>query len=458
VSAGRNIVVIFNDDHGQWALPAYGNKDLQTPTMDYLANTGVVMENAFTPTPVCSPARACFMTGRLASQHGLHDYIANSNTFGTRRWLDDEITLPELLQHNGYEVALSGKWHLGNDTVPHPGFDHWFALSGDYPIGAKGTYRYSLNGEIKNFSGYKSQVITDQAIGFLRSRDMDRPFFLFLGHTATHSPWADHPERLVQHYRHKDLHGFQNTPAYPFGRQNLESAELMPRTEAREGLAQYYAAVASLDEALGRLMDELEALDLIGDTLIVYTSDHGLCCGHHGIWGKGNGTLPLNMVEESIRIPLILHAPGALFSGQRRIEFVDHLDLFQTLLAFTETAPPDELLATYPGRSFLPLLTNSPLPEPWRQVQFGEYGQVRMVKTQRYKLIKRYPDGADELFDLREDPEEIVNLAADLEHQARAAQMSGLLEEHFDRYADPQKSGTRAGGPDHTNNTSPWSP
>ncbi len=455
---GKNIVVIFNDDHGQWALPAYGNRDLHTPTLNYLANTGVVMENAFTPTPVCSPARACFLTGRLASQHGLHDYIANAEDFGTRRWLENEVTLPEMLQRDGYEVALSGKWHLGNDVIPHPGFDHWFALNGDYPITAKGTYQYSLNGEIKSLSGFKSQIITDQAVGFLHNRKTDRPFFLFVGHTATHSPWSDHPERLVQHYRHRDLLDFQTGSAYPFGRQNLESAELMSRTEAREGLVQYYAAVSSLDEAVGRLLDELDALGLIDETLIVYTSDHGLCCGHHGIWGKGNGTMPLNMVEESIRIPMIFHHPGeALFSGQRRPEFVDHLDLFQTLMAFAGTKAPAEISDTYPGKSFLPLLTNELLPAPWRQVQFGEYGPVRMVRTPRYKLVKRYPDGPDELFDLRDDPQEVINLAAEPEHQSRIAQLSDQLTAFFEKHADPKKSGIRPDGPEKTNFTSPWS-
>jgi len=129
----KNIIVIFNDDHGQWALPAYGNKDLDTPNLDYLAQKGVLMENAFTPTPVCSPARACFFTGRLASQHGVHDYIVSDNIHGNRNWLKNEVTLAQLLQASGFQVGLSGKWHLGNDIECQSGFDYWFSLSGDYP-------------------------------------------------------------------------------------------------------------------------------------------------------------------------------------------------------------------------------------------------------------------------------------------------------------------------------------
>ncbi len=456
MAAAKNIVVIFNDDHGQWALPAYGNRELRTPTLDHLARSGVVMENAFTPTPVCSPARACFLTGRMASQHGLHDYIANGEGFEKQRWLEAEVTLPQLLQDAGYQVALSGKWHLGNDTEPHPGFDRWFALSGDYPVEAKGRYRYSRDGTIVERSGYKSQVITDAAIDYLRGFDKTRPFFLFVGHTATHSPWADHPARLVEQYRDCAFSDIPPDPAYPFGHQNLESRDLVSRTEWREALAQYYAAVSSLDEAVGRLMDELEALALRDDTLIVYTSDHGLCCGHHGIWGKGNGTMPLNMVEESIRIPMIFHHPKALFSGQRRIEFVDHLDLFQTLAAFAEVAATDEPAKGYAGRSFLPMLTNEPFDQPWRNIQFCEYGSVRMIRTPRYKLLRHHHPEQTLLFDLTEDPRETRNLAQEVEFAELAGRLASELDAYFQRYELPAKSGIREGGPDPTNRTAPW--
>lgn len=452
----KNIVVIFNDDHGQWALPAYGNSELRTPTLDHLAQTGVVMENAFTPTPVCSPARACFQTGRLASQHGLHDYIASGEGFEKRRWLDAETTLPELLHGAGYQVGMSGKWHLGNDLEPHPGFDRWFALSGDYPIEARGAYRYSRDGEIVEIDGYKSQVITDAAIDFLRGRDCQRPFFLFVGHTATHSPWADHPQRLVDQYRDCRFGDIPPDTAYPFGHQNLESRDLVSRTGAREALMQYYAAVSSLDEAVGRLIDELEALALRDDTLIVYTSDHGLCCGHHGIWGKGNGTMPLNMVEESIRIPMIFNHPTMLFSGQRRIEFVDHLDLFQTLAAFAGVGADREPPKGYAGRSFLPMLTNEPLEGSWRTTQICEYGSARMIRTTRYKLLHHHPSGPTLLFDLKEDPRETLDLSQETEFADLVERLSEQLDAHFRRYELPANSGIRDGGPEPTNRTAPW--
>ena len=452
----RNIIVILNDDHGQWAMGAYGNREIRTPTLDHLARTGVLMENAFTPTPVCSTARACFYTGRLASQHGVHDYISNETQFFERDWLGNEVTLPELLRDTGYQTALCGKWHLGNDSVAQHGFEYWSSLSGDYPIDAKSAHRYSIGGQMQLIQGYKSQVITDHAISFLRQREPRRPFFLFIGHTATHSPWADHPERLVESYRQCRFDDIPRYPAYPFGRQALESVEFADRRHGRESLAQYYAAVTTLDEATGRLLDELEAQNLADKTLVVYTSDHGLCCGHHGIWGKGNGTMPLNMVEESIRIPLIFNHPDGIFGGQRRAEPVDHLDVFQTLLAFAGVPCPARGPDYYPGRSFLPMITNGDLPSPWRDTQFAEFGDVRMIRTRRHKLVTRQGSGAVQLFDLADDPAESVNLAGEPEHANLVTRLTVALDTHFGRYESLEHSGRRPGGPEPTNLSSPW--
>jgi len=452
----NNIVVIFNDDHAQWALGSYGNRELHTPTLDHLAHTGVQMENAFTPTPVCSPARACFLTGRLASQHGVHDYLASNDAeIHGHNWLQDEITLAQILSQAGYQTALCGKWHLGNDEQPQPGFDHWFSLSGDYPFAHDGSSRYSDNGHLQEISGYETPVITDRAIEFLRQRDQNQPFFLYVGFRATHSPWQGHPERLAAQYRQSAFEDVPPDVAYPFGRQNLESTTYR-RSDPREGLAQYYAAVSALDQATGRLLDELDALDLRETTLLVYTSDHGLCCGHHGIWGKGNGTLPLNMVEESIRVPMIFNQPGRLFEQQRRREFVDHVDLFQTLASYAGVELAAKGDNYYPGRSFLPMLENSGSLPNWRNEQFGEYGNLRMVRTETHKLVRRYPDGPCELFDLQADPRETVNLFDDLVHQSLVKRLTARIDDYFGACQDPVKSGLRVRELPRHNRSEAW--
>ena len=444
-TARNNIILIVNDDLAGWALGSYGNREIHTPTLDYLAETGVLMENAFTPTPVCSPARACLLTGRLASQHGIHDYLSSTIPEIHRRpWLKDEVTLAQLLSQAGYQTAHCGKWHLGSDDQPQAGFAHWFSGVGDYPAEHGGDHRFSLNGDVQTIPGQRTQVITDKAIEFLRDRDEAAAFFLHIGYFGTHNPWRGQPERLAAAYRGSNFKGLLDQPAYPFGAQALEST-LPTRLNPREALAQYFAAVAHIDEAVGRLLDELEALQLRDNTLIVFTSDHGLCCGHHGLWGKGNATLPLNMLEESIRVPLVFNHPRRLFARQRRAEFVDHLDLFQTIADYAGITDSLAAERNYPGRSFLALLDNSAALSDWRQIQFGEYGDLRMARTRKHKLVRRYADAAPcELFDLSRDPGETHNCYSDAEYAPVVEELTGKIERYFGRYQAADKSGLRA--------------
>ncbi len=449
----KNVVLFLTDDHGKWALGSSGNDHVRTPNLDYLANHGMVMENAFTPTPVCSPARACLLTGRTSSQHGIHDYLDGEPDHFERDWLKGQSTLPELLHAAGYQTGVVGKWHLGNDDKPARGFDHWGPLAGDYPIDATGPARYCVAGGLETASGSKASIITDGAVEFLRNRDTGKPFFLLIGHVSTHSPWEGHPERLVKRYESHDFEEVPQHESYPFGVQNLESRELIDRSQSRAALAQYYAAVTSIDEGVGRLIDTLDAEGIRDQTLIIYTSDHGLNCGHHGIWGKGNGTLPLNMVDESIRVPLVLNGPE-VFCGGRRREFVDHLDVFATILDLTGTGRPNDV--NYAGRSFARLLANGSMND-WRQQQFCEYGNVQMIRDERYKLVVWHDSGLHRLFDLEEDPREEHDLATMSEHRHRCEEMLDQLSGYYGRFSLPEHSGLRPGGPEPTNSSSPWS-
>ncbi|MDE2750769.1 MAG: sulfatase-like hydrolase/transferase [Chloroflexota bacterium] len=457
VSERKNIILVVNDDLAQWALGSYGNAEIHAPTLDYLAATGVQMDNAFTPTPVCSPARASLLTGRLPSQHGIHDYLSSTMPEIHRRpWLKDEVTLAQLLSQAGYQTAHCGKWHLGSDDQPQAGFGHWFSGVGDYPAEHGGDHRFSLNGTIETIAGQRTQVITDQAISFLRQRDRASPFFLHIGYFGTHNPWRGQPERLAAAYRNKTFENLLNQPAYPFGTQALEST-LPTRLDPREALAQYFAAVSHIDEALGRLLDELEALQLREEALIVFTSDHGLCCGHHGLWGKGNATLPLNMLEESIRVPLIFNQPRDLFANQRRSEFVDHLDLFQTLVDYAGIADMLDDRRNYPGRSFLPLLNNAAALPGWRSIQFGEYGDVRMARARRHKLVRRHNgDAPGELFDLIDDPAESHNLYGNQDCQPIVDKLNREIDRYFGSYQAPAKSGLRVRELPRHNLTEAW--
>ncbi|WP_420629449.1 sulfatase [Candidatus Leptofilum sp.] len=441
--ASPNILLFLTDDHAQWAMHCAGNSELRTPTFDYLAQHGTRFANAFTPTPVCSPARACLLTGRLASQHGIHDYLASGDPeINDIHWLAQETTLAQLFQAAGYQTGQFGKWHLGQDEHAAAGYDSWFTLGRDYPIPHEGPFRYGVNGRFQTLPGRISHNITEQAVQFLRARDGERPFFMTVGYYATHSPWEGQSERLAASYRHGNFADVPLDETYPFGEQALESLN-KTRQKPREALAQYYAAVTEIDTAVARLLDELDGLGQLDNSIIIYTSDHGLNCGHHGIWGKGNGTLPLNMVEESIRVPLIWYdgrSPSVQPHAQTpRTEFVDHLDTFLTILDVAGIAPANK---SFVGRSYQPLLHNQAMPD-WRAVQFGEYGDVRMIRTSRHKLVYRYPDGPHELFDLAADPREMKNLFNQPDMQPIVQALIGRLEAFFAKNEDPAKSGLR---------------
>ena len=161
-----------------------------------------------------------------------------------------------------------------------------------------------------------------------------------------------------------------------------------------------------IDEGVGRVLDELEAQDERDSTLIVYTSDHGLNLGHHGIWGKGNGSEPLNMLDESIRVPLIFNQPAMIDAGQERGEFVTHCDLHRTLLDFANAAPADR--GGSPGLSCKSCLLDGS--RDWTNRYIGEYGPTRAIRDERFKLVLRGAGGENLLFDLGDDPRETVNL------------------------------------------------
>jgi arylsulfatase A-like enzyme len=209
--ARPNILLFLTDDHGAWALGSYGNREVQSPTLDRLAREGTRFINAFTPSPVCSPARACLLTGRTPSQVGIHDWIQEEFAeFGDYDWLQHEITLPQLLQAAGYRCGLSGKWHLGRSHQTPRGFDWCFGMPGSQGRHL-GRYTYHLNGEPLTLEGNKTRIITDHALQFLDEAPDERPFFLNIGYIATHSPYAEHEPELVAQYENA---GFADIPPY----------------------------------------------------------------------------------------------------------------------------------------------------------------------------------------------------------------------------------------------------
>ena len=213
----------------------------------------------------------------------------------------------------------------------------------------------------------------------------------------------------------------------------------------REKLKGYFAAVTAMDLNVGRILDRLDARGLRDDTLIVFTSDNGFSCGHHGFWGKGNGTFPLNMYENSVKVPMIMSHPARLPRGGSAGALVTQYDVMPTLLDYLGIEDPPRAAGRpeLPGTSFVPVLEGEAEEAREDVVVHDEYGPVRMIRTREWKYVHRSPYGAHELYDLSADPDERNNLVDERTRRALVDQMRDRLTRWFDRYVDPRVDGTR---------------
>jgi len=473
-----NILFVLTDDQGAWALTAAGNDEIITPNLDRLAASGIRFENFFCASPVCSPARASILTGRIPSQHGVHDWIrkGNLNALSAQHGWDDDRAIEYLKEMRGYTDALaeagyvcgiSGKWHLGDSLTPQKGFTYWNI----FPWGGGDYYNAFLirDGKLEQDSRYLTDVITEGGLEFLDAqRQSDAAFYLSVHYTAPHSPWGrgQHPDDLVALYADCP---FDTCPVVPGGHPwQINSAPRGAGAKRRELLSGYYAAITGVDRGMGQLLAKLDELGVRENTLVIFTSDNGMNMGHHGIWGKGNGTFPLNMYDTSVKAPMLMARPSHVPAGAVCRDLLSQYDLLPTLLDYTglldpglagpvrqahrpyQASQPTQSnrpagfdLDGLPGRSFAPLLRGQTLPGCEHVVVFDEYGPVRMIRTTGWKYIHRYPYGPHELYDLVNDPQEERNLAIVPEQQDRCAELEAELEAWFVRYADPRLDGAK---------------
>lgn len=403
-----NIVSIVTDDQGAWALGCYGNRECKTPHMDRLAREGARFTNAFTVTPVCSPSRATFMTGRYGTELGITDWISPVESAAGVGLPVGAVTWPEVLKKHGYATALVGKWHLGDQPQFHPtkrGFDHFFGFLGGGNTPMNPTLE--RNGKTEKPAGSLPDLLTDDAIRFVEANKAG-PFALLLHFRAPHLPYGPVPEVDSAPFAALD-------PTVP-SRPGLDAAQLKKWTR------DYYASIHSVDRNLGRLLAKLDELNLTGKTVVMFTSDHGYNIGHHGIHTKGNGlwvaggvTGPkrCNMWDTSIRVPLLIRMPGGK-PGVEVAEVVSNLDTFATALGLAGV--PEAEGVKQRGVDFSPLLRGGSIAP--REALFGQYdlhntglAYMRMVRTAKWKLVRHhFAGGMDELYDLAADPGEEKNV------------------------------------------------
>jgi len=447
-TARPNLLFILTDDQGSWAMGCAGNPEIRSPNLDRLAAEGTRFDNFFCASPVCSPARASVLTGRIPSQHGVHDFLHWGPGYAEKdipadqvRFLEGQPTYIEVLREAGYDTCLSGKWHLGYGLEPQAGFQTWNPM----PYGACHYFRAPVveGGTVITHEGsYSSDVFTDNALEFLDGQlESDSPFCLHLHFTAPHSPWGreHHPADLWDDYH--DNCPFASVPSHEEPLPHGFFARRMSAEGRRKALSGYFAAIAGMDRNVGRVLGWLDERDLRTNTLIVFMSDNGMNMGHHGLYGKGNATWPQNMFDTSVKIPCLISRPGHVPENRTNGDLLSQYDWLPTMLEYVGLE--DRMPAGLPGRSFFPLLQGKELGERESIFVFDEYGPVRMVRTKEWKLVWRHPGGAHELYHLAEDPYELTNLFGYRGYGDRIASMRREMEEWYSRYVDPRMDGTK---------------
>jgi N-acetylglucosamine-6-sulfatase len=436
-----NIVFILIDDLRWDELSCVGHPYIKTPNIDRLAREGAFFRNAFMTTPLCSPSRAGFLTGQYARTHGI---TGNTDRSAASYRL---MTFPRLLHQSGYETAFIGKWHMGNDDNPRPGFDRWVSFKG------QGNYRdpdINEDGKSINPTGYITDILTGYAVEFIRRRH-HKPFLVYLAHKAIHPEVMQHDdgsvnlddaERFIPAERHKNLYAGKAIPRRPsYGRApegkpalQRQIGNLPPLGRATatrdESILGRQRTLAAVEEGIGDILKALQETGQLDNTVIVFTSDNGYFYGEHGLSVERRLAY-----EESIRMPLLIRYPKAIKAGTARDELALNIDLAPTLLELAGVNVPGAI----EGRSLAPLLKGkrtewrkSFLIEYWSDKVFPRVLQMgyKAVRTERWKYIHYLElEGMDELYDLRADPFEMKNLI----HQPGAARALAEMKREMER-------------------------
>ena len=381
-SAPPNIVVVMTDDQGWGDLSVHGNTNLNTPNIDRLAQDGAAF-NRFYVTPVCSPTRAEFLTGRY------HPRSSVSDTGGGGERMDlDEQTIGEVFQSSGYATGVFGKWHNGMQHPYHPnsrGFDEFYGFCS----GHWGHYFDPLlehNGEIVRGNGFIIDDLTDKAMDYIESQSGEqRPFFVFMAYNTPHAPMQV-PERFWRKFENADLGMFHRDP----DKENIQ--------HTRAALAM----CENIDWNVGRLMGKIDTLGLSQNTIFIYLSDNG----PNGFrWNAGLKGKKGSTDEGGVRSPLFIKWPEKIQPGKQITSISSAIDLLPTLaelaqLDYTPAKPLD-------GLSQAPALLKKNYDAPDRMI-FTHWYDMITVRTQRFLL-----DHEGVLYDITADPEQTTPVTND---------------------------------------------
>lgn len=430
-----NFVFLFTDDQRYDAVGAVQREQgdaarfpwLQTPNLDRLASDGVRFRNAFVVNSLCSPSRACVLSGRYSHHNGIVNNHTPLNV--------DQILFPKLLRDAGYATAYCGKFHMGQQRE-RPGFDYVASFLGqgryyDCPL--------IVNGAQTTTTGFVDDVTTDYAIEFIKQhgkvqdKEQVKPFLLWLGFKSPHGPLGA-PEKFKALYSNETAKRPVNADTAPPFPKQVTGKKAKKKAGAAAPVQnnhhEYMRHITAVDENVGRVLAALKDAGVDENTVVIYTSDNGYYLGEHTLGDKRSA------YDESLRVPLLVRWPKLAGASGRVVDSMAlNIDFAPTMLDLAGVAIPPEMQ----GRSLRPLLEDK-VPADWRRSYFYEYfyennyfsPTVTAVRTETQKLIL-YPGHDDwtELFDLKTDPFEMHNLAKEGAH---AEQMQKMRAEH-DRLA-----------------------
>ena len=435
----RNVVFILIDDLRYDGM-GFLQPELKTPNIDRLARGGSYFPNTLVTSSLCSPSRATILTGQTTRNHRIVDNNDSSEA--------GLVFFPSYLQQAGYQTAFLGKWHMGqNSDGPRPGFDKWVSFMGQGEYNARPGLMLNVDGQRVPQKGYITDELTDYAMEWLqKQRDPQKPFFLYLSHKAVHSDALPAPRHAHQYdttaFRipasaANTSENYRGKPMWVYNQRNTwHGIDFFYHTDLRmtEYLKSYYGALSAVDDSLGRLLDYLKESGLEKNTLVVFTSDNGFLIGDHGLIDKRNA------YEGSIRIPMVVYAPGLVPAGVTNPGRVSTLDFAPTFLELAHAARPSQ----FEGQSALKLLSGEVAAADWKPADFVyEYywewnfpmtPTTFAIERERMKYIQYHGVyDLEELYDLAKDPEEMHNLIDDPSQlQTKVALRKAL----FERLAD----------------------
>ena len=406
-----NVLLIVTDDQGYGDLSIHGNPHLKTPHLDRLGESSVRFERFYVHS-YCAPTRAALLTGRWPLRTGSHGVTDTTATMRT-----DEVTLAESLKTAGYRTACIGKWHNGAQfpyTAPGQGFDEFFGFNGGH-INDYFDAELLRGAHAEQTKGFVTDVLTDEAIRFVKA-NRSSPFFCYLAYNAPHMP-LQVPDRYFDMFKAQGL---------------------------SDEVAAFLGMCANIDDNVGRLLAELDALGLANDTIVLFTTDNGATVGS-GVFNAGMRGGKGSVHEGGSRVPLFVRWPSAKWTPKVVNTLAAHIDIYPTVLDLCGVTPPPG--PKVDGRSLRPLLDGDESPWPERPLftyrSFSQQEQspggvsiAGAVRTPKYRLVRDRPpqasprpDAAWQLYDMDADPGEKTDLAG--REPAVVAELSRLYEEWY---------------------------